>query len=73
MKYKCRNCGRNFDVLGWKKQTSYYYPSNWQYPEGDNTVKIVTFNQYSYTSTTVKKPCCPLCESLEIEEMEKTK
>jgi len=59
MKYKCRNCGRNFDVLGWKKQISYYYPSNWQYPEG--------------TSTIVKKPCCPLCESLEIEEVEKTK
>jgi len=61
MKYRCRACKREFDVLAWFDTTSNYYPSVSQ-PQITTT--------YS-TSTSTKKPCCPFCTSLEIEETKK--
>ena len=70
MKYRCRNCNREFDIPAYIKYTPLIYtpyspyanpiPTNWPY-----TAPPITLigTNYEYNA-----PCCPFCYSREIEE-----
>ena len=73
MKYKCRNCKKEFDFTAWYKYTptityppmpQYVQPSEWPYAGWPYT-GTPTFQTFTYE---VIKLCCPFCHSLEIEE-----
>lgn len=74
MRYHCRRCDNDFDVLAWIVETTNFFPSydwtqpEWNPPSSDPSQPQVQVTTNYTTSTSVKKPCCPFCQSLEIEE-----
>jgi len=64
--FKCKNCGKEFPVVAWIETTTTTYPTSqdWQ---GPNSVTI-TFPNLGGT-TTIKRPVCPYCSLLDIEEI----
>lgn len=66
--FKCKNCGKEFPVVAWIEMATTTYPTfpSWQ---GANSVTIsVTWTNLQST-TTIKKPCCIYCQSLDLEEI----
>jgi len=66
MKYRCRNCVKEFDVPAWYKYTpTITYPPISIPPYGWPYTSPPSFQTFTYE---VIKLCCPFCHSLEIEE-----
>ena len=67
MRYKCRTCGKEFDLFAWQETITNYYP---QLPFSTSEPSVQVYTNYS-TSDIIKTPICPFCKSLEIEEVKK--
>lgn len=67
MKYRCRNCKKEFDLVGWQEAITNYYPQV-QFPQTYENPNTIVYTNYS-TSDTTRVPICPFCKSLEIEEI----
>ena len=69
MKYRCRSCEKEFDLVGWQEEMTNYYPQvysssfNYQNPNTSSQ----SYTNYSISSV-IRVPICPLCKSVEIEE-----
>jgi hypothetical protein len=59
--YQCKACGKEFPEVAWIESWTITYPNI--------TVPSTGYMGSAQTSTTVKKPCCPFCLQLEIEEI----
>jgi len=70
MKYKCRDCKKEFDLVGWQEEITNYYPQVYfsSFGYDDPSTSPQTYTNYS-TSSLTRVPICPFCKSLEIEEI----
>lgn len=66
--FKCKNCGKEFPVVAWIEMATTTYPTfpNWQ---GANSVTVNVTWTYLQSTTTMKKPVCPYCQQLDLEEI----
>lgn len=68
--YKCKSCGKEFPVVAWIETATTTYP-NFSF-QGTNLPSLnpVTINYSNWQSTTTfKRPCCPYCQQLDLEEI----
>ena len=65
MKYHCRNCNREFDI-----PAMITYRPTINFPAWPYTIPwpYTSSPQQQTLTYDVQKPCCPFCESVEIEE-----
>jgi len=64
--YKCKSCGKEFPIVAWE-MVSTTYP-NLSFSGIPGTNPIVTNTNWQST-TTIKKPICPYCQQLDLEEI----
>ena len=67
MKHRCRDCKKEFDVVGWQEEVTNWYPQV-QFPSTYDNKNTTVYTNYS-TSNATRVPICPFCKSLEIEEI----
>jgi len=69
MKFRCRGCGKEFDIPAWLTCTPtiqyspFANPVPYDQPYTAPPVMTIVGSNYDY-----KTPCCPFCYSKEIEE-----
>lgn len=59
--YKCKACGKEFPVVAWIK-------TNWVMTVPETTFSAGGSNLPT-TASELRKPCCPYCHQIEIEEI----
>jgi hypothetical protein len=66
--YRCKKCKKEFPVVAWIEATWFTTtPLNkWTGP-GQTIATIESSNQSS--TWVIKKPCCPFCHEIELEEI----
>lgn len=68
--FKCKSCGKEFPVVAWLEIATTTYPNvsfqgtNWP----PSTQVAINYSNWQST-TTIKKPCCPYCSQLDLEEI----
>lgn len=69
--FKCKSCGKEFPVVAWIEVVTVTWPNFSWTGTGWPPSSAITFNvNTNWQSTTVfKKPCCPYCCSLDLEEI----
>jgi len=65
--YKCKSCGREFPVVAWMEMATTTYP-NFNFSGILGTNPVVTYTNWQ-SITTIKKPICPYCQQLDLEEI----
>ena len=68
MKYKCRKCGREFDIPA----TITYPTPTLQQPRPEINWPYTAPPPMTIFTYTVSVPCCPHCHSTDIEEKKET-
>lgn len=67
--YKCKSCGKDFPVVAWIEIATMTYPNlSFQNANLPSNNPVVTNTNWNST-TTIKKPSCPYCQQLDIEEI----
>jgi len=68
--FKCKSCGKEFPVVAWIETATTTYPNfsfqgaNWP-PYNQATINFSNWQ----STTTIKKPVCPYCQQLDLEEI----
>jgi ribosomal protein L37AE/L43A len=67
--YKCKNCGKEFPVVAWLEMATTTYPNFSFQPTNLPSATQINVNTNWQSTTTIKKPCCPYCQQLDLEEI----
>ena len=67
--FKCKTCGKEFPVVAWFEMATTTYPGFSVQGTNYPSLNPITVNTTSQSTITVKKPCCPYCNGLDIEEV----